>query len=59
MGFFKIVMKFFKARVLLWPPLLFTALVVAGMGAAFAFGGLNAIALSSLFSSSSRDVIRR
>ncbi|MEV8181536.1 hypothetical protein [Specibacter sp. NPDC078692] len=48
-------MKFFKARVLLWPLLLIAVLVVAGMGAAFAFGGLNALALSSLFSSSSNE----
>ena len=48
-------MIFFKARVLLWPLLLITALVAAGMGAAFAFGGLNALALSSLFTSSSNE----
>ena len=55
MIFFKAVMNFFKARVLLWPLLLITALVVAGTGAAFAFGGLNALALSSLFTSSSNE----
>ncbi|WP_427004457.1 hypothetical protein [Pseudarthrobacter sp. H2] len=48
-------MNFFKARVLLWPLLLITVLVVAGTGAAFAFGGLNALALSSLFTSSSNE----
>ena len=48
-------MFFFKARVLLWPLLVITVLVVAGMGAAFAFGGLNALALSSLFTSSSNE----
>lgn len=51
----KIVKNIFKARVLLWPLLLIAVLVVAGMGAAFAFGGLNALALSSLFSSSSNE----
>ncbi|KGJ82786.1 hypothetical protein GY21_00040 [Cryobacterium roopkundense] len=40
---------------MLWPLLLITVLVVAGMGAAFAFGGLNALALSSLFTSSSSE----
>lgn len=48
-------MKFFKARVLLWPFLLVTVLVVTGTGAAFAFGGLNALALSSLLTSSSNE----
>ena len=48
-------MKFFKARVLLWPLLLITVLVVTGTGAAFAFGGLNALALSSLLTSSSNE----
>ncbi|HEY8700054.1 MAG TPA: hypothetical protein VIM08_03655 [Arthrobacter sp.] len=48
-------MIFFKARVLLWPLLLITVLVVAGTGAAFAFGGLNALALSSLLTSSSNE----
>ncbi|MET3809409.1 hypothetical protein [Arthrobacter sp. UYEF3] len=48
-------MTFFKARVLLWPLLLITVLVVAGTGAAFAFGGLNALAISSLFTSSSNE----
>ena len=55
MNFFKAIMNFFKARVLLWPVLLITVLVVAGTGAAFAFGGLNALALSSLFTSSSNE----
>lgn len=48
-------MSFFNARILLWPLLLIAVLVVAGMGAAFAFGGLNAFALSSLFTSSSNE----
>ncbi|MHA6668540.1 hypothetical protein ACX3O0_06675 [Homoserinimonas sp. A447] len=48
-------MTFFKARVLLWPLLLVIVLVVAGMGAAFTFGGFNALALGSLFSSSSNE----
>ncbi|QAV69240.1 hypothetical protein ESZ53_01545 [Salinibacterium sp. UTAS2018] len=48
-------MTFLKARVLLWPLLLVIVLVVAGMGAAFAFGGLNALALGSLFTSSSNE----
>ncbi|MCC9146351.1 MULTISPECIES: hypothetical protein [unclassified Arthrobacter] len=48
-------MNFFKARVRLWPLLLITFLVLAGMGAAFAFGGLNAVALKSLFTSSSSE----
>lgn len=48
-------MNFFKARVLLWPLLLIPVLVVAGMGAAFVSGGLNALALSSLFTSSSNE----
>ncbi|ALE91933.1 hypothetical protein AOC05_05630 [Arthrobacter alpinus] len=48
-------MKFFKARVLLWPLLLIAVLVVSGMGAAFVFGGLNALALSSLFTSTSNE----
>lgn len=48
-------MKFFKARVLLWPLLLITVLVVTGTGAAFAFGGLNALVLSSLLTSSSSE----
>jgi hypothetical protein len=55
MKFFKAVMNFFKARVLLWPLLLITVFVLAGTGAAFAFGGLNALALSSLFNSSSNE----
>ena len=48
-------MNFFKARVLLWPLLLVSFLVLLGMGATFAFGGLNALALGSLFSSSSNE----
>lgn len=48
-------MSFFKARVLLWPLLLITVLVVAGAGATFAFGGLNALAFSSLLTSSSNE----
>ncbi|MDE8670772.1 hypothetical protein PY310_19555 [Pseudarthrobacter sp. H3Y2-7] len=48
-------MSFFKARVLLWPLLLLIVLVVAGTGTAFASGGLNALALGSLFSSSSNE----
>ncbi|MCC9173240.1 hypothetical protein [Arthrobacter sp. zg-Y179] len=48
-------MNFFKARVRLWPLLLITFLVLAGTGAAFAFGGLNALALKSLFTSSSSE----
>lgn len=48
-------MNFFKARVLLWPLLLITVLVVVGTGAAFALGGLNALALSSFFTSSSNE----
>lgn len=47
--------KLFKARVLLWPVLLIIVLVVAGTGAAFASGALNALALSSLFTSSSHE----
>ena len=48
-------MNFFKKRVLLWPFLLLNLTVLAGMGAAFAFGGPNALALSSLFTSSSNE----
>ncbi|WP_104160467.1 hypothetical protein [Arthrobacter sp. ZGTC212] len=48
-------MNIFKARVLLWPLLLITFLVLGGTGAAFAFGGLNALALKSLFTSSSSE----
>lgn len=48
-------MAFIKARVLLWPLLLVIVLVVAGTGAAFAFGVLNSRALSSLFTSSSDE----
>jgi hypothetical protein len=47
--------KLFKARVLLWPVLLIILLVVAGTGAAFASGALNALALRSLFTSSSHE----
>lgn len=48
-------MNFIKARVLLWPLLLIGFLVLVGFGTAFAFGGLNALALSSLFTSSSNE----
>ena len=48
-------MKFFKARVLLWPALLLLVLLGGGAVAAFASGGLNALALKSLFSSSSSE----
>ena len=55
MNFFKAVVNFFKTRVLLWPVLLLNVLLVVGTGAVFAFGGLNALGLSSLFSSSSNE----
>ncbi|MFF2031114.1 hypothetical protein [Arthrobacter sp. NPDC058192] len=55
MIFFKAVMKLFKARVLLWPVLLLIVLLVGGAVAAFASGGLNALALKALFSSSSSE----
>lgn len=48
-------MKFFKTRVLLWPAILLLVLVGGGAIAAFASGGLNALALKSLFSSSSSE----
>jgi hypothetical protein len=48
-------MKFFKARILLWPALLLVVLLGGGAVAAFASGGLNALALKSLFSSSSSE----
>ena len=48
-------MNFFKARVLLWPVLLLIVLLVGGAAVAFASGGLNALALKSLFSSSSSE----
>lgn len=48
-------MKFFRAKVLLWPVVLITVMVIAGMGAAFASGGLNALGLSSLLTSSSNE----
>ena len=48
-------MNFFKARVLLWPVLMLIVLLVGGTGAAFASGGLNALALKALFSSSSSE----
>ena len=48
-------MTFFKAKFLLWPPLLLIMLVLAGTGAAFAFGGFNTLALGSLFTSSSNE----
>ena len=46
-------MTFFKARVLLWPLLLVIVLVVAATGAAFVTGGLNSLALGSLFTGKS------
>lgn len=55
MNFFKAIVNFFKKRVLLWPVLLLNVLLVVGTGAVFAFGGLNALGLSSLFSSSSNE----
>lgn len=48
-------MNFFKARVLLWPVLLVLGLLVGGAAAAFVSGGLNALALKSLFSTSSSE----
>ena len=48
-------MNFFKARVLLWPVLLVLGLLVGGAAAAFASGGLNALALKSLFSTNSSE----
>jgi hypothetical protein len=54
-NFFKAVMNFFKARVLLWPVLLLVVMLVGGAVAAFASGGLNALALKALFSSSSSE----
>lgn len=48
-------MTFFKKRVLLWPVLLLTVLVVTAAVATFAFGSINALALKSLFSSSSNE----
>ena len=48
-------LKLFKARFRLWPVLLIIVLVVAGTGAAFASGALNALALSSMFTSSSHE----
>ncbi|BCW64667.1 DUF4230 domain-containing protein [Paenarthrobacter sp. TYUT067] len=48
-------MKFFKARVLLWPLVLVTPLVIAGLVAIFASGALNALALNSLFGSNSSE----
>lgn len=55
MNFFKAIGNFFKKRVLLWPVLMLNVLLVVGTGAVFAFGGLNALGLSSLFSSSSNE----
>lgn len=55
MNFFKTILNFFKARVLLWPFLLLFVLLVGGAVAAFASGGLNALALKALFSSSSSE----
>lgn len=48
-------MKFLKARVLLWPALLLLVFLGGGAVGAFASGGLNALALKSLFSSSSSE----
>lgn len=48
-------MKFFRARVRLWPVLLIISFGIAGLGVAFATGGLNALALSSLLTSSSNE----
>ncbi|AUZ33875.1 hypothetical protein C3B78_04975 [Arthrobacter sp. PGP41] len=47
--------KLFRARFRLWPVLLIIVLVVAGTGAAFASGALNARVLSSMFTSSSHE----
>lgn len=55
MNFFKAAMKFFKVKVLLWYVLLIIVLTVAGTGAAFVSGGLNALALGSLFTSNSNE----
>ena len=48
-------MKFFKTRVLLWPAVVLLVLVGGGAIAAFASGGLNALALKSVFSNSSSE----
>ena len=48
-------MKFFKVKVLLWHVLLIILLIVAGTGAAFVSGGLNTLALGSLFTSNSNE----
>ena len=48
-------MKFFRVKVRLWPVLLIIGVGTAGLGAAFATGGLNALALSSMLSSSSNE----
>ena len=48
-------MRLLKAKVLLWPVLLLTALIGVGAVGLFAFSGLNALALGSLFSSSSNE----
>ena len=55
MKFLKAIINFFKVRVPLWLVLLVTVLFVAGTGVAFATGGLNALALRSLFTSSSHE----
>ncbi|MFJ5960458.1 hypothetical protein [Pseudarthrobacter oxydans] len=55
MNFFKAAMKFFKVKVLLWHVLLIILLIVAGTGAVFVSGGLNALALGSLFTSNSNE----
>lgn len=48
-------MVFFKTKILLWPVVVLIVLGIAGLSAAFAFGGLNALALNSLFTSSSNE----
>lgn len=55
MNFFKAIANFFKVRVPLWLVLLIIVLLGAGSGAAFASGALNALALSSMFTSSSHE----
>lgn len=48
-------MKFFKTRVLLWPVLLIIVVFVGAAVAAASFGALNALALGSLFGTSSKE----
>ncbi|WP_051421460.1 hypothetical protein [Paenarthrobacter nicotinovorans] len=55
MNFLRAIKNFFKAKVLLWPVLLLVAIIVAATGASFASGGLNVLALKSLFTSSSNE----